>query len=228
MIDDHDAQQRSVAATLLGDRGITISIASLCERLSIEKSLYSKIAITNSLAKFGPEAIVHLEKYIGKIDKNQHEKLPEDIFKKKNYPLPRDIVIRTIIRMEEQALPYLQRLLNTDNTSILSEVIDCIGHITFYSKNYSVLDDLLTIFDNSEKSEVLRWKVIRSFQSFPQQEVVSRLKDVLLESQIPAHRWEAVRSLAQINTKETRLLASKGLSDSHPLVVEMAKVSKNF
>lgn len=228
MLTDNDAQQRSVAATLLGERGVTECIAALCEQLSKEKSLYSKIAMSNSLARFGTTAISYLEKYIGKINKNQHERLPSDLFRKKNYPLPRDIVIRTIIRMEAPALHYLQDLLTHDDTSMVSEIIDAIGYLTFYTKDYCALNDVLVLFDKSEQWELIRWKLIRAFQGFPQVEVIRRLEAVLLESKIPAHRWEAVRSLVQINTVETRRIAGMGLNDSHPLVVEMVNVAMKF
>ncbi|MCP3659316.1 MAG: HEAT repeat domain-containing protein, partial [Bacteroidetes bacterium] len=145
LINDKDPQKRSVAAKLLGQRKYDDAIFLLCLRLSKEKCLYTKIEISNALANFGTSAIKELIKYIGKIGNNQHKSLPKNIFKKKNYPLPRDIFIRTIIKIGVDALPFLKTLLINKSDIFLSEIIDAIGYITFYSKDYSLLDDIIKI-----------------------------------------------------------------------------------
>ncbi len=223
LLNDREAQKRSVAARILGERKFRESITFLILRLSKEKSLYTKIETSEALVKFGTHAISELIGYIGKVGKNQHKKLPEDIFIKKNYPLPRDIIIRTIIKMGNSTFYYLKPFLISKSPSFLSEVVDAIGYITFYTKDYSLLNDLLILFDFSEGLEVLRWKIIRAFQSFPNEKVVNRLEVIFRKSSIPAHRWEAVRSLAQINNKKTKALIKEALLDSNPIVAKMAK-----
>ncbi len=225
LLNDTKPQNRSVAAKILGERKFKEAIPFLCLRLSKEKSLYSKISISNAILNFGTHAIADLIKYIGKIGKNQHKTLPKDVFRKKSYPLPRDLIIRIIIRMGSEALQYIKPLLNNKSESFLSEIIDAIGHITYTTKNFSLLSDLLKIFDNSYNKDILLWKVIRSFQSFPQDETIKRLKIVFKESTIPAHRWEAIRSLAIINHPDTKSIIKEALKDSDQMVIEMAKVA---
>lgn len=226
LVNNQNPQKRSVAANILGHRKDKECIAILCERLSKEKSLYTKIAISEALVQFGVFAIEELVQHIGKIGKNRHEELPTEFFKKKSYPLPRDIVIRTIIRMGKPALPYLQILLVNNRPGVLSEVVDAIGHISFYSKDRSLLDDLLTLFDYcGDDLEVLKWKVIRAFQSFPDQKVISLLERVLIESDIQVHKWEALRSLGQINTNQSRRIIQNYINDSDYTLAEAARMS---
>lgn len=228
LLNNENPQKRTVAAKILGQRKYKEAIPELCSRLSKEGCLYTKIEISNAIIEFGTLSIKELIKYIGKVGKNQHQKLPKNIFKKKNYPLPRDIIIRTIIRLGADTLPYLKPLLLNKSPKFLSEVIDAIGYITFYSKEYSLLDDLLKIFDNSKNSEILHWKVIRAFQSFPDEKIVSRLEKVYRESNIPAHRWEAIRSLAQINNPKTKSIIKEALNDSNLKVAEMARLTLDW
>ncbi|PSU35488.1 HEAT repeat domain-containing protein [Photobacterium lutimaris] len=225
LINDKDPQKRSVAATILGERKWQQATPILCERLSKEKSLYSKIAISDAIVELGSGSIPELVSYIGKVGKNQHHRLPDGIFRKKSYPLPRDIIIRTIIRMKTPALPHLQALLVSSEPKVLLEVVDAIGFITFYSKDYRALDDMLSTFDLSFDSEILRWKVIRSFQSFPKKEVVHKLDRIFRESDIAAHRWEAVRSLAQIRIHGALDIVRDALQDSDEFVSEMAEIA---
>ncbi len=228
LLNNEDPQKRTVSAKILGQRKYKKAIKILTLRLSKEKCLYTRIEISNTIIEFGTISIKELIKYIGKIGQNQHRKLPENIFKKKNYPLPRDIIIRIIIRFGSDALPYLKPLLLNKSPNFLSEVIDAIGYITFYSKDYSLLYDLLKVFDDSKNSELLYWKVIRAFQSFSDKKIISRLEKVYRKSRIPAHRWEAIRSLGQINTTKAKLIIKEALNDSNSKVIEMARLTLDW
>lgn len=225
LLEDPDPQKRTVAAALLGQRKDQSAIPLLCKKLSVEKALYSKIALSNALVEIGPAVLDELGSYIGKIGKNQHESLPTEIFKKKSYPLPRDIAIRAIIRIGPPAIPYLLKLLNNNPPNLLSEIVDAIGHIAFYSQNQDALEDLILVFNYSEEMKILHWKVIRAFQGFKDDRVIQLLESVLESSKVPAHRWEAARSLSQIKTHKSRSIVKNWLNDKDRKVVEMAEIS---
>ena len=55
--------------------------------------------------------------YLGQIGNNQHTVLPTNGFNKKSYPLPRDIIARTLAHMKEDILPVLMDVLKTNNHS---------------------------------------------------------------------------------------------------------------
>src|SRR3989339_1201627 len=133
-------QERTAAAKILGAKKEKSAIKHLCLALEKEKSLYSKISISNALSNIGEAAIPSLIKLLGKIGNNQHKAPPAKPFRKKSYPLPRDIAARTIIRIGETALPYLEECLIVGSEAQISEAIDAIGHIAFYSKNSRALN----------------------------------------------------------------------------------------
>lgn len=106
---------RTIGARLLSKRKEKEKINLLIKALTIEKKLYSKLEICNSLVNCGEISIKPLIEMLGKIGINQHKEIPQKEFKKDSYPLPRDIVSRTLIRFEETALSYLEEILNIEN-----------------------------------------------------------------------------------------------------------------
>ena len=100
-LNDEQPNVRSISAKLLQNYPQPEIIESLCNVLIREKKLYTKIAITETLASFGGVSLPFLIPLLGKIGKNQYRTIPEKEFKKFNYPLPRDIIARTIIKIGE-------------------------------------------------------------------------------------------------------------------------------
>jgi len=162
--------ERSLGARLLSNNKNIESISQLIIALTIEKKLYPKIEICNSLVSFGKTAVVPLTEFIGKIGINQHRKVSESKFKKDNYPLPRDIACRTLIRIGDDALSYLLELLDSKETTILSEVIDTIGFICFYNTHTGIYSKLLECFDRNHHNDLIRWKIFRALSAFPESE----------------------------------------------------------
>lgn len=83
--------------------------------------------------------------YLGTIGKNQYKELPEKKINKKSYPLPRDIVARTLAHMGGKVLPELIKLLKSSNVVAIREALNAIGFIGFYnSKAYDeeIFNDL--------------------------------------------------------------------------------------
>ena len=65
--------------------------------------------------------------YLAKIGKNQYKELPSEPSRKKSYPLPRDIIARTLAKMDTSIMPFLMKVLKEDDLSKISEVIDAIN-----------------------------------------------------------------------------------------------------
>lgn len=194
-LQNSNAQIRSSAAIILGNQKDQKYVQLLINRLKIEKALYVKINLCNSIVNYGITIIPDLLELLGTIGINQHYDLPEKGFYKSNYPLPRDIIARIIIRMGEDALVPLAEFVKNRKGNILLEAIDVIGHISYYSKNISLEKVLINLYKNSDYNFVLKWKIIRSFQGFNTTAVQKILLTILSSEQIKQFKWEALRVL---------------------------------
>ncbi len=224
-LDSRNSQIRTAAAQILGKRKFLAAVPDLCFRLKKEKALYVRIAISDALSSIGAGAIPEMMKYVGKIGGNQYQDLPSEIFQKWNYPLPRDIIIRSIIRMGIPALEKLNEFLLESDEPEVSEIIDAIGHISFYSQDQSSFDNLVRIMAEYHQNELIVWKVLRALQAFPNPRTHQLLKHILLNGDIPQYRWEAARSLGQIGTKTAEEYLEMVMNDSDDKVRTMVKLS---
>ncbi|MCD4721851.1 MAG: hypothetical protein K8S13_18630, partial [Desulfobacula sp.] len=93
------AVERSCAVINLRKYHNTTVVDKLCHQLVIEKKLYTRIALCETLAECAELSIEPLIGLLGQIGKNQETKIPETGFYKVSYPLPRDIAARTICRL---------------------------------------------------------------------------------------------------------------------------------
>lgn len=162
------ATERTLAARLLKTNKTDETISLLINALTIENKLYTKIEICNTLSSFNELAIPPLINCLGKIGHNQHKTIPEKAFLKDSYPLPRDIASRTLIRIGKPAIPKLLEALDTNDKSILSELIDTIGHINFNTNITNLYEPLKTCFNTNEKDNLIQWKIIRAFSGIPE------------------------------------------------------------
>lgn len=191
-------KERTAAAKLLGKRTEKSAISPLCDALCIERKLYSKIAITEALGKIGVDAVPNLIELLGKIGNNQHKEIPSEPFKKLNFPLPRDIAARTIIKTGKKALFYLEKIILSGEQFQVSEAIDAIGYIAYYTKDLRSLNSLHECMKKHQKNNLIRWKIIRVYESFPTDDVIEYLESILKMESNNALYWEAKRSLKQI------------------------------
>ncbi len=161
------ATDRSIAARVISQNTGNF-VHPLIESLRKEKKLYSKIEICNALVAQAPLSIEPLIEELGNIGTNQHKEIPEKAFEKDGYPLPRDIAARTLVRIGPPALPALQKALNTSSAKQLSEAIDAIGHICFYSPQPDIFKNLKLSFEKNQKNTLIKWKLIRAMSAFPE------------------------------------------------------------
>lgn len=83
ILNDKIPYKRTIGAKLLVFYPDSDVIESLCQSLQKENKLYTKIAITETLASFGEKSITHLIPLLGNIGENQYKEIPEPEFKKK-------------------------------------------------------------------------------------------------------------------------------------------------
>lgn len=140
----------------------------LLQQLSKEKALYTRIEIQKHLSKYGN--IQQMCQYLGKIGHNQYKKLPTKISMKKSYPLPRDIVARSLAHMNKDKLYELFSILPTLQEHQLIEAIDAFGFLCFYHQDM-INDDmylyLIHLYHNNENL-LMKWKIITCLSAFPQ------------------------------------------------------------
>jgi len=73
LINSKEAYKRTISVRLLSTLNTDDDyiITLLCEKLTQEKKLYTKIEICNALSSMGTKAAKVMVKYLGKIGKNQ-------------------------------------------------------------------------------------------------------------------------------------------------------------
>jgi len=189
---------RTLGARLIATHAKEAAIGHLIEALQQETKLYCRLEICNSLVSYGKASVLPLIAILGKVGTNQYKEVPKAAFKKNNYPLPRDIAARTLIRIGSMALPELVKLLADTDLTRLSEAIDAIGFICFYDVQVDVFESLRKCFSLNHKNELIEWKLIRAMSAFP--ESVS----FLTEQQHTTNarmKTEIERSLSLINKR---------------------------
>lgn len=196
------ATNRTIAATLLSKYEEDDTLKALITGLINEKKLYSKIALSESISRYGEKASHLLVEYLGLIGNNQHKVLPEKPFGKSNYPLPRDIIARTICKIGKPALKDLKGCLYHGTYRQILEAIDAIGYISYYEKDRTLQEDILKQFNRFSKDELMTWKLLRALQAFNDEKVL-RFLDIYKNSSIPQHKWEATRSYEQLLRQTT-------------------------
>ncbi len=193
------ATHRTIAAKLIVKKSEASDfIDQLINTLLIEKKLYPRIAISEALGDLGRLSAEKCTPFLGVIGNNQHVLLPTQPFKKSNYPLPRDIVARTICKIGNAAIPVLLEKLDINNIKQLSEGIDAIGYISYYQKNTYAKDYIFKLTKLYKRNHLILWKLIRALQAFSSEEVVEYLQSILKTTTIQPLKWESKRSLQQI------------------------------
>jgi hypothetical protein len=157
---------RTLGARMLGLSADLSVINYLIDALKVEKKLYTKMEICTQLESFGIDAVKPLISLLGKVGNNQYRHIPEEKFRKKNYPLPHDIAARTLGRMGSIALSDLLKVLDTSDESVSSEAIDSIGYICFYNSQTDVFPHLEACFFRNSHNDLIKWKIFRAMSAF--------------------------------------------------------------
>lgn len=199
MLKDENPQNRTAAAKILCKTKNYEAVNNLCNAMKIEKALYSRIAMSEALGEIGEIAVHNLIHLIGCIGNNQEKELPKHYFKKKSFPLPRDLAARTLVKIGIPALPELiNTISNSQNSYIKEQALDAIGGITYKTNNQTAVDVIIqTTLENTNK--ILLWKSIRALSAFKEnRKAYNTLIKILKDEPVPPILWETLRSLGKI------------------------------
>lgn len=215
MLKSHEAQKRTIAATILGNNQVNDAIEPLCQALLIENALYSRIAISEALGKMGQAAVIPVSDLLGKIGNNQEKELPVKYFNKKSFPLLRDLAGRTLVKIGKPAINHLIELLCTENDIFIKQqIIDALGGITAKTGDFRSLKYFIYLFDMcidnpQNMDKITFWKIIRALSAFKgSKEAADKLLLVLEMFSEPSLIWESARSLGQIQVKSSKIMNS--------------------
>ncbi|MCC0647080.1 HEAT repeat domain-containing protein [Clostridioides sp. ZZV15-6598] len=210
LVNSSKAVERSVSINLMSKRyGVENKefVEFLLGKLCVEKSLYTKIEICSALEKGNIYTAKQMIKYLGIIGNNQHKCLPDRVSKKKSYPLARDIIARSLARMNVEVLPVLFDVLESDDRIKISEVIDAIGFMIFYNQETSneyYFKKIVSVMEKYLEDDLIIWKCIMCLSSFKTQESIDILEQVLYSDKNDLIKNEAECSLSKIR-KEIKL-----------------------
>ena len=177
----------------------------LLRMLVKEKALYTKLEICDILTTGNELTIKRMIPYKGTIRGNQHRTIPEKVSKKKSYPLPRDIIARTMAKMNPDYFSTILEIINYPEDKVVAEAIDAIGWMVFYhqelatAKNYQTV---IQLFERYHDNELMKWKLIICLSAFNQSEAF--LKQ--LDFQNPVVQAEIERSLSLINKRKSKVV----------------------
>ncbi|ABR49480.1 hypothetical protein Amet_3352 [Alkaliphilus metalliredigens QYMF] len=194
------ASDRTIAAKLLVEYKDIEVVKVLIAKLVTEKKLYTKIALSESIGSHGEKASKLLIEYLGKVGNNQHTSLPSKPFNKNNYPLPRDIIARTLCKIGKPAIRPLRSCLYDGDYLQVLEAIDAIGFISYYDDDITSLDDIIGLLHKYQEDDLMTWKLLRTLQAFKGEKVLGLLKPYTTSS-VEQFRWESARSIDQINRR---------------------------
>ncbi|OAB26242.1 hypothetical protein [Paenibacillus macquariensis] len=198
LITSNSPVERTAGYLLAREKGAKVSISLLIECLKTESALYSKIALCDTLSLL-KEAVPFLIDNMGQIGNNQHFKIPNKVFEKKSYPLPRDICSRTLIRMQSDVvLPIVFKQLETLQKRIISESIDVIGYLSFYNPNNHYYTEVKNMTSSFLSEDIIRYKYAIMLRSFILEETLYDAREIQRRENTEIIKQELGRSISRI------------------------------
>ncbi len=195
------AVERTSAAIHLRKYRNSNVVEKLSSQLKVEKKLYTKIALCDSLVECGELSIEPLIGLLGKIGKNQETTIPETGFYKISYPLPRDIAARTLCRLGFNAIVPLENFTtSTQNMNALTQAIDAYGHIVFSNKIKRSSKPFQELYRKHPKNDLLKFKIARCLSGI-HDEWASLFLFEILKTEYEGLQLEALRSLMLLNVE---------------------------
>ena len=215
--------ERSCAAIQLRKYPNPAVVDKLCHQLSVEKKLYTKIALCETLVEFAELSIEPLIDLLGQIGKNQETKIPETGFYKVSYPLPRDIAARTICRLGNIAILPLENFIESStDLNALAQAIDAYGHI-IYSNNIKCSSSLIQeLCERHPKNDFLKYKIARCLSSIHDEWSESFLLEII-QTGCKGLRLEALRSLILLKIEVPRNIQNSFSSEMNKLELFLKK-----
>jgi hypothetical protein len=187
--------ERSCAAIHLRKYQRPDIVAKLCHQLTVEKKLYTRIALCETLAKCSELSLEPLIGLLGRIGKNQETAIPETGFYKVSYPLPRDIAARTICRLGIAAIVPLENFIRSSkDMTALAQAIDAYGHIIYSDKLTCSSSTLQELYEKHPENNFLKYKITRCLRGINDEWAKSFLFETI-KTGCQGLRLESLRSL---------------------------------
>ncbi len=201
LLEDKDPVHRSAAAKVIRLKCDVCNVEMadiLLKHLVKEKKLYTRLEICTTLESGNQVTAKEMVPYIGKIGKNQHKVLPERPSFKSSYPLPRDLIVRSLARMRREILPVLMEVLDSGDIDKIQEVLDAIGFLIFYNRqagSHEYMNKVINTIETYKEDDVIVWKGILCLSAFPHAKSIEYLRNVSKTSKKALFREEAKRAL---------------------------------
>jgi hypothetical protein len=204
LLHSHEAYKRTIGIKLLHKLYRREEYIPLfCDMLKEEDKLYTRIELRNTLAEYEEKSIPYILPLLGIIGNNQHKQIGIVDDNKPSYPCPRDLAAGVLIRIGEKALPYLKTfVVESKNKKAIYEAIDAIGFISWHSNNIDMENLLINCWENNKEDALMKWKLIRAFQSFNTMKIKNILEDTLRNNEDDIIKKEAKRSMERMNNRK--------------------------
>lgn len=208
LLQDKVPIHRSAAAKVLGlkySKGMDEIADILLEQLCKEKKLYTRLEICAALEKGNSLTARKMIPYIGRIGDNRHGVLPDRPSLKSSYPLPRDLIVRSLARMKGEIMPVLMEVLDSGDRDRIREVLDAIGFLAFYHREAATaeyLDKMIGTVERHREDEVITWKGIICLSAFPYVKSREFLKSMCENSKNKLLVQEAERALRVMRNED--------------------------
>ena len=202
--------QRTAASTLLAARPVgktAAFFAAALAALQTEPCLYTRLALCNALQQGGTTAAQQMVPFLGRIGKNQYQTPPARASQKKSYPLPRDIIARSLARMGTAALPALLTVLRQGTAVQVSEALDAVGFLLFYTPQPAPKDALDAVMGTLQRypgNKLLLWKCTGCLCAFDDPTATTLLQGLAAPATDPAIRAQAAHSLQLVAQRKTK------------------------
>lgn len=147
------------------DRDFTDILLNLLKK---EKALYTKLEIQNQLSKYGHISLMC--QYLGCIGHNQYKEIPNKVSFDRNYPLPKDIIARSLANLDQARFLEFYHLLPTLPYLKFQEAIDSFGFFCFYHPDVVTQDMyrfVCSSFLTYKDHPIIIWKLVTCLSAFP-------------------------------------------------------------
>ncbi len=203
---------RTAAAKLLAARPVgktAAFFAAALAALQTEPCLYTRLALCSALQQGGTDAAQQMVPFLGRIGKNQYQTPSARASQKKSYPLPRDIIARSLAHMGTDALPALLTVLRQGTAVQVSEALDAVGFLLFYQPGVTpqtALGAVLGTLQRYPGNELLLWKCAGCLCAFGDAQSTTLLQSLVSQAASPAVRAQAAHSLQLVAQRKTKSL----------------------
>jgi hypothetical protein len=215
--------ERTCAAIHLQKFPNSLVVSRLCEQLSDEKKLYSKLAVCETLAKCSALSIKPLIELLGKIGNNHETEISETGFFKVSFPLPRDISARTICRLGSVAVIPLEKVIESSkDEKAIAQAVDAYGHILYSNKIERPSSTLQKLSEKYPKNDFLKYKIARCLSGFRDEWAKEFLLETLQKGS-SGLRLEALRSLTLLKIELPRNMRKSFSTEMQQLELSIQK-----